>query len=347
MRVMLLAPEFEGSCGVLDYSHRLAGALARLGVDIHIASGRSEGRLSLRALSAELRAGSPSVLHLQYPMAGFGASLMPQLATRLAPLPCVVTLHEFSQVHPLRRLASLAFSRADALIFTTPEERDAFCRWRPESRRRSMIVPLGSNIPCLAVDEADSADAGRRDLDSICYFGQLRPRRGLEAFLALARLAARRAPRLRFLVLGAVPAGRESYCQALRDSCGDLPNLAWELNHDQMEVAHLLAGQGFAYLPYPDGVSGRRGSLLAALGNGVLVITTPGPEIPPGLSAAVAFAGAPEAALTCIERLLGSSESRCLQRAAADAWVRDRGWQSIAERHLALYRQLSGTGDDH
>ena len=346
MRVMLLAPEFDGSCGVLDYSHRLAAALARLDVDIRIAHGGREGRLSLRALAAELRAGRPSVLHLQYPMAGFGASLVPQLATGLTALPCVVTLHEFSQVHPLRRLASLAFSRADALIFTTPEERDAFCRWRPGSHRRSTVVPLGSNIPCLVEGEAGFMDAGHRDLDSICYFGQLRPRRGIEALLALARLAARRAPRLQFLVLGAVPVGREPYVQSLRDTCGDLPNLAWELDHDQAEVARILARQGFAYLPYPDGVSGRRGSLLAALGNGVLVITTPGRQIPPGLRAAVAFAGDPEAALTRIERLRASTEARRVQRAAADAWMRDRGWQSIAERHLALYRRLSGADDE-
>lgn len=330
---MLLAPESPGSCGVLDYSRRLAEALKEQGVAVTLARGIRNDRLSLRELRAELRARRPELLHIQYPMARYGASLLPLVAAWLPGVRTLVTLHEFSQAHPLRRVAALAFSRA-ALVFTTEQEEQAYRRWYPWSRGRTQVIPLGSNIPWLA-------DGGKRDLDAVCYFGQLRPQRGLEAFIELARLAQRQAPQLRFQVLGAVPAGREDYCRALRESAADLRQLGWALESGDDAVAQRLAATGFVYLPYPDGASGRRGSLLAALGNGALVITTRGAQTPPELSGAVRFANSPVDALAEIATLRGDPEAQNRQRAAARAWSRVHQWSAIADAHRLLYRRLT------
>lgn len=328
---MLLAPESPGSCGVLDYSLRLATALKAQGVAVTLARGIRNDRLSLRALAAEIRACRPELLHIQYPMARYGASLLPLVAAWVPGVRTLVTLHEFSQAHPLRRLAALAFSRAAALVFTTAQEEQAYWRWYPWSRGRTRVIPLGSNIPWLA-------DAGKRDLDAVCYFGQIRPQRGLEAFIELVRLAQRQAPQLRFRVLGAVPAGREDYCRELRGLAADLPQLDWALDGSDDAVAQRLAATGFVYLPYPDGASGRRGSLLAALGNGALVITTQGAQTPPELSGAVRFASSPVDALAQIATLRGDPEAQHRQRAAARAWSRVHEWSAIADAHRALYR---------
>lgn len=330
---MLLAPESPGSCGVLDYSRRLAAALKEQGVAVTLARGIRNDRLSLRELRAELRARRPRLLHIQYPMARYGASLLPLVAAWLPGMRTLVTLHEFSQAHPLRRVAALAFSRA-ALVFTTEQEEQAYRRWYPWSRGRTQVIPLGSNIPWLA-------DGGKRDLDAVCYFGQIRPQRGLEAFLDLARLAQRQAPQLRFQVLGAVPAGREDYCRALRESAADLRQLGWALEAGDAAVAQWLAATGFVYLPYPDGASGRRGSLLAALGNGALVITTRGAQTPPELSGAVRFANSPVDALAEIATLRGDPEAQNRQLAAARAWSRVHQWSAIADAHRLLYRRLT------
>lgn len=330
---MLLAPESPGSCGVLDYSRRLAAALKEQGVAVTLARGIRNDRLSLRELRAELRARRPELLHIQYPMARYGASLLPLVAAWFPGVRTLVTLHEFSQAHPLRRVAALAFSRA-ALVFTTEQEEQAYRRWYPWSRGRTQVIPLGSNIPWLA-------DGGKRDLDAVCYFGQLRPQRGLEAFIELARLAQRQAPQLRFQVLGAVPAGREDYCRALRESAADLRQLGWALESGDDAVAQRLAATGFVYLPYPDGASGRRGSLLAALGNGALVITTRGAQTPPELSGAVRFANSPVDALAEIATLRGDPEAQNRQRAAARAWSRVHQWSAIADAHRLLYRRLT------
>jgi len=337
MRVMLLAPESAGSCGVLDYSLRLEQALAAADVEVGRAQGLRHGRLSLPALAAEVRAFRPQVLHVQYPMARYGAALLPLAAAQLPGVRRVVTLHEFSQVHPLRRVAAVAFSRVDALILTTAQERQAYGRWYPWSRRRSLVIPIGSNIPLRPA-------GGPRDGDAVCYFGQIRPRRGLEDFLQLARLAAQRAPALRFRVLGAVPAGHRAYCQLLRESCADLPGLVWELELGQAEVAAALAGTDFAYLPYPDGASERRSSLLAALGNGALVITRCGAQTPAELAAAVSFAEDAGAALARLLALREDAAARQRQRQAAYDWARLRGWDAIAMQHRRLYQRILGAG---
>ncbi|GMU45321.1 MAG: hypothetical protein AMXMBFR26_01030 [Porticoccaceae bacterium] len=336
MRVMLLAPESGGSCGVLDYSVRLGQALAAADVDVGRAQGLRHGRLSLPALVAEVRAFRPQVLHVQYPMARYGAALLPLAAAQLPGVRRVVTLHEFSQVHPLRRVAAAAFSRVDALILTTGQEREAYRRWYPWSRR-SLVIPIGSNIPWQSGGDS-------RDPDAVCYFGQIRPRRGLEDFLQLARLAAQRAPELRVRVLGAVPAGHQGYCQRLRASCADLPRLVWDLERSQTEVANALAATDFAYLPYPDGASERRSSLLAALGNGALVVTRCGAQTTAELAAAVSFAEDAGAGLARLLALREDAAARQRQRQAAYDWARLRGWDAIAMQHRRLYQRILGAG---
>jgi glycosyltransferase involved in cell wall biosynthesis len=341
MRVTLLAPEQGGSCGVLDYSLRLAGTLAESGVRVALARAERGGRLSLSALRAELRATDAQILHIQYPMVRYGASLLPLLAAQLPGVRRVVTLHEFSQAHSLRRLAGLAFSRAQALIFTAEPERAAFCRRYPWSRGRTRVVPLGSNIPAIAGSQ-------QRQAGMVCYFGQLRPHRGLEDFLALVRLATAQAPELRFRVLGAIPPGCGGYAAAVMAGAGDLPALRWELDLPESELAARLAVAEFAYLPYPDGASERRSTLLAALAAGALVITGRGPQTPPGLADAVCLVADPGEALARLRELAAAPETRQARFRAAEQWLRGRDWPSIAAAHRAIYRALiDGEGEEH
>ncbi|MFZ5655234.1 MAG: hypothetical protein ACOY42_12685 [Pseudomonadota bacterium] len=335
MRVALLTPPQRGSCGVFDYCRRLGAALAAAGIEVGYARGERRGRLSLRALAADLRALRPEVLHVQYPMTRYGASPLPLLAALWPRVRRVVTLHEFSQAHPLRRAACAAFSGADALVFTAEPERAAFCRRYPWAR--AGVIPIGSNIP--------AGDGSRpRRAGEVCYFGQLRPRRGLEAFLALARLAAEQGAEWSFRVLGAVPAGGEPYAARIRAAAGDLPRLRWEPALDDAEVAARLAAAEFAYLPYPDGASERRSTLLAALGSGALVITSRGPQTPPELAAAVRFAADPRAALVQLRELAADPLAQQAQRAAAARWLRGRDWGTIAAAHVALYRRVCDGG---
>lgn len=335
VKVLLLAPEQRGPCGVLDYALRLAAVLQEAGVRVTIARGERKGRLSVCAVAAQARALKPDIVHVQYPMARYGSSLLPHWVAQLPRCRTVVTLHEFSQAHLLRQIAGLAFSRADALVFTNAFERAAFGRWYPWSRGRGHVIPIGSNIPWLSAQ-------GARDRDEVCYFGLIRPDRGLESFLALARLAADAAPQLRFRVLGAVPAGQRAYCEQMRQASGGLPRLRWDLGRGDGEVAQRLAETGFLYLHYPDGASERRSTLLAALGNGAAVITSRGPQTPPGLESVVRFAADPADALAQLGALRADPTAEANLRRAGHDWVKRHSWEAIAAAHRELYARIAG-----
>lgn len=317
----------------MDYSLRLVEALAAQGVEVVLAGGERRGRLSAVAVAAQARAERVDLVHVQYPMARYRASLMPHRVANLAGLRTLVTLHEFSRSHPLRRLAGLAFSRADGLIFTNVFEHAAFVRCYPWSRGRSQVIAIGSNIPWLP-------DGPSRNLNEICYFGLIRPDKGLEDFLELARLAAVAAPELRFRVLGAIPSGQGEYCERMRGKSAGLAHLGWETGRSDAEVARRLAATGFVYLPYPDGASERRSTLLAALGNGATVITSPGDEVPPGLASAVRFARGPVEALAQVRALRADTPGVASLRSAGRAWAQSRGWEAIAAAHRDLYARM-------
>jgi glycosyltransferase involved in cell wall biosynthesis len=105
--------------------------------------------------------------------------------------------------------------------------------------------------------------------------------------------------------------------------------------------AYLLAAD-VALLPYADGASPRRGSLLACAAHGLPIVTTTGPGLtrqladavlayPPGDAAALAAAvtqAARDAALR--ERL----------RAGCGRLAEATKWATIADRHVAIYEGL-------
>jgi len=154
MRVMLIAGRAgNGTCGVADHALFLAAELSRpsngenapkaLNIDLVYRRGTTpkaeyetalEGRpkLTLRPVSgfgsekwgeliALARDLKPDIVHLQYPAAEYRFSTMPLLLAtfrrRLRGARFVVTLHEFTASHFLRRQASSLLARkADAVI---------------------------------------------------------------------------------------------------------------------------------------------------------------------------------------------------------------------------------------
>jgi glycosyltransferase involved in cell wall biosynthesis len=110
--------------------------------------------------------------------------------------------------------------------------------------------------------------------------------------------------------------------------------------------AHLLAAD-CAALPFRDGASFRRGSLLAALAHGCPLITTAPADpattadladgrvalmIPPGDSAALAAA---------LARLAASPELRAALAAAGPRAAAPFAWPAIARRHTQLYASFA------
>ena len=328
----------ELGCGVADYSARLATALGEAGVEVELLTPDGWRLRSTRAVRATVAAVGADVVHLQYPTAGYRTSLGPHLLSLVEP-PTVLTLHEASQAHPLRQASLLALlARPGWVVFTTAAERDHVGRRLPWVRRRSSVIPIGSTIP--AIGGAGNGDRPRED--RIVYFGLLTPEKGLDDVVALAELARER-PGTRVLVVGRPEPRSLDLPDRLRAQAADLP-LDWALDLDAPDVAELLATSAVGYLPFPDGASERRSSLLALLVNGVATLTTPGPYVDDELAAAVQLVDGPDAAWAAARALLDDPAARAERSAAAVRYGTRRDWGDIARRHVALYERLLDSG---
>jgi glycosyltransferase involved in cell wall biosynthesis len=333
MRVAFVTgPVSAGHCGIGDYTRLLAAAIERKGV--RAAVFESSGPPALRAfrLRAETKSFQPDVTHLQYPTPGFGRGITPHLFSFLTRL--VLTLHEVEGTHLLRRLSLFPlYVRAQHVIFTCESNREYSLRWAPWLRRVSSVVPLSSNIPVVANLKNGQA------LAEVIHFGLIRPNKGIEDVLEFARLARAEQLPVRVRIVGNSPATYADYLVKIQAASAAL-SVTWDLNLSAEAVAERLAQATIAYMPFPDGASERHASLLAALANGVPVVTTKGKFTPPGMESAARFCATLTEALASVKELLGRPDLQQTLRANALQYAGKLSWESVAESHIKIYEQI-------
>lgn len=335
MRVVLMAGAYPPQKdGAEDYTVRLAEALNQVGIEVNIIAGGQWSAVRAPALVRKISKLRPHLVHIQYPTGGYGSSLTPQaLSTFMPKVPVLTTMHEFSESHFLRKVADLPFAvRSRALVFTNEHERRHFSSWFPWVAKKSWIIPIGSNIPL-------SPGSAERDPLRVIHFGLIRPDKGLEDFLELARLAKAAERPYRFTIVGDLAPRYGTYPEELKESAECLP-VEWKHGLSAEEVSQYLASSRFAYVPFPDGASGRRTSLLAPLGNGDVVITTRGSQTPNELEEVVRFTESPSQALTLLDELTSDVDQADALSSRASEYARRFSYTSIAEAHLRLYQRI-------
>jgi hypothetical protein len=102
------------------------------------------------------------------------------------------------------------------------------------------------------------------------------------------------------------------------------------------EVSKELARSSHAYLPFPDGITDKRGSALACLKHGVAVLTTHSEQTPDWLRVATTHCPAPLDAANFVM----APELPRIDAAVLAEGLAEREWPAIAERHLCLYDDL-------
>jgi glycosyltransferase involved in cell wall biosynthesis len=332
MKILLITGSYPPDiCGVADYTAVLEEYLRKAGVHVSVYSGKRWDLRNAARIAQELRASGADILHMQYPSTGYGWKLGPQLLGVLQPL--VITIHECSQSHILRKLSLYPLAlRAPTIIFTNEYERRYVQQFIPSIKYRSAVIPIGSNVPVAA-----GRVARLRNL--VTYFGLIRPQKGLEHVLEMASCCKTRRNGLSVRIVGTVRPGDEDYYRHLRDSARELP-VQWVLGFDAEQLSHALAETEVAYLPFPDGASERRGSLITMLANGVAVLTTQGLHTPPAMGRAVLVANSPIEAATLAEKMYNNPEMREAKQSSAGEYALKFSWGSIAAQHVAIYHQL-------
>jgi glycosyltransferase involved in cell wall biosynthesis len=339
MRVAFVTgPVAAGRCGVGDYTRLLAAAMERRGIQTAIIE--SPGPAAFRAfrLCEQARAFQPDVMHLQYPTAGFGKGLTAQFFSLVKRF--VLTLHEVEGTHLLRRLSIYPlWGRALHVVFTCDSNRRYSLRWAPWLRGRSSVIPLSSNIPVRKTRRGEHTRA------EVIYFGLVRPGKGIEDVLEFARLASAEQLPISVRIIGGSPSGLAWYLTKLQEASASL-TIAWELNLSAEAVAERLASATMAYMPFPDGASERHASILAALTNGLPLVTTRGGFTPPGLEQATWFCATPAEAVAAAKDLLEKPSLVEALRKRALEYARRFSWESIAESHVQLYERIMAANLD-
>ncbi|HYK37960.1 hypothetical protein [Alloacidobacterium sp.] len=311
-------------------------ALIEKGLSVEVLTDQDWKLFHVADVLRRLRSGAFDIVHIQYPGLGYAKHLGPPAISLIRDV--VVTLHEFSHVHLLRRVASIPFCLRSQVIFTTEYERQNAIAKMPFLVRRSQVIPIGSNI------QKDTSTLEKRHFQEIVYFGLIVPKKGIEDVIKLAAVVkAQRLP-YRIRVIGRiVHAVRElvAYAGNLLQSTKDLP-IDWSIDLTEDEVAVLLGKTAFAYLPYPDGASERRGSLKAALAAGAVCITTKGPQTTQEILNATLIGQTPNAALQAIEELTRDRAKWLQYSLRTYKYAEAFEWTNIADLHINLYAHIMG-----
>jgi glycosyltransferase involved in cell wall biosynthesis len=209
------------------------------------------------------------------------------------------------------------------------------------------VIPIGSNIP-VAPPPGYTPAAWRAALGIppdallVAYFGLLSSSKGAD--LLVEALASLTRPWRLLLIGGSATAPQDvAHAEAVRAriaALGHVHHVIATGHVSPAEVsAHLLAADMVA-LPYRDGASFRRGSLLAALAHGRPVVTTApaSPDDESLLSSAARLVPPDAAALAqALLRLADDSAERARLGAAGQALAARFSWESIAGQHERLY----------
>jgi glycosyltransferase involved in cell wall biosynthesis len=252
---------------------------------------------------------------------------------------------------------------ADAVIATNQEDAIRLQSW---GARHVEVIPIGSNIPDNPPD-GYARNAWRAehsispDTRLLAYFGFLNSTKGLDDLLR-ALVDLKRQGDFRLMMVGGGLGSSDPTNRATAKELDDLARdlgvqdvLVWTGYLPPREVSAALRSADIAVLPYADGASFRRGSLLAALEHGLPVVTTSPtshvqdvtshftlhtPRLKNGQNALLVPPGDSAALADAIIRLAADGELLGRLSAAARDLARLFSWDHIAELHEQLYRKV-------
>ena len=329
----------------------------------------------VREIVARMR---PEVLHVQYQTGMYGMhpaiNLLPSRTPfarggsiyRYAPDPLsrssfVTTFHDlrppylFPKAGPLRDYATRFLARAsDAVIGTNGADMAKLGQWN----RHATLIPIGSNIPAASCEDAAHFRARYGIPDGaalLTTFGLFNHSKGIDTAIDALGVLKRQGVDAHLLLVGA-GAGANDPTNRATETALDAQIVAANVEDRIIrtgplpadEVACVLAASDACLLPYRDGASPRRGSLLAALAQGIPVVTTmPVPHVYDGLPElhdgdTALFVPPDDAAALAdaVRRLLNDGALAARLRSGAAAYAAEFSWPAIAAQTLAFYATL-------
>lgn len=341
--------------GVGDYTARLRRSLVELGWPSTVVCRRDVRRWDARALLWLARhLPKTGILHIQYQAAAFDllgdVCLLPVLLRRFRPqVRTVTTFHDarvpylFPGAGRLRAAAIRLLARtSDAVIAADARDLESLGGPAP----RFLQVPIGANVPCAPPREYDRVSFRARlglspeDL-AVVYFGTFNASKGIALLLETFGRVRAQVPSARLLLLGGEAGASDptdrvaaSQMQQRVNQLGSAVIRTGWLPPSELS-AYLLAGD-VALLPFVDGASARRGSLLACAAHGLPIVST----LPAGSEVAPYIAAVAQQAASLAEAVIHVWREPAPLRSASQSLTDTVSWPRIAARHVAIYEPL-------
>jgi glycosyltransferase involved in cell wall biosynthesis len=297
------------------------------------------------------------VINIQSETAAYGMSpwvhFLPDV---LRPIPVVTTFHDllvpylFPKAGILRSWIVMRLARASAGVVATNQEDYS----RLQTLTNSELIPIGSNItPSLPEDfDRDKyramADANEQDT-LLAHFGFVNHSKGLETLLrATSLLRAERFPAKIVMIggrTGSSDPSNAAYTEELErliDKLDLINHIHWTGFIDDDQISAYFAAADMVVLPFRDGASYRRGSLMAAIQHGCKIITTqPAVRVDTfshGENMLLFLSGDIELLMTLI-RQVANGEHPDLGEGALELAKRF-DWNLITDQYVSLFEQV-------
>ncbi len=372
MRIGMITGEYppmQGGIGA--FTRILAGEMTTQGHEVFILSRvgtqNRDPSLNLNATIRKWRFGSLrtaqqwardnrlDIVNIQYQTAAYNMSpFIHFLPEAVHPIPIVTTFHDlrfpylFPKAGALRNwIVKRLANTSDGMIATNVED-------ARQIQRNCAIIPIGSNIPHnKPVDiQAWRSKAGAAPEDYIIvFFGLINRSKGLATLLdSMAQL--KEIP-LRLVIVGggagsSDPTNATTICEidAQIERLGLAPMIHKTGYVEEEAVSGYLAAADVVALPFEDGASYRRGSLMAAIEHGCAIVTTiprvPTPAFMDGENMMLVPPRDEARLEAALFHLYQSPEQRAHLKQGALELAKSFAWSKIAEATLALYKSLIG-----
>ncbi len=312
----------------------------------------------------------PQIVQIQYQAAAYAmhpaVNLLPIYLRRRAPgIKVVTTFHDlrapylFPKAGPLRP-ASLRMmdSSSAATVATNQADLSALggAGLGSGGSVKRWLIPIGSNLECTPPADFDRSQWRRQigattDTLIVSYFGFMNDSKGVEFLIQALEILAGRGLDWRLLIVGGETGQSDPTNRSYSDRILQLiksrrleERVYWTGFVAGEQVSAALLSSDLCALPFRDGASLRRGSLLAALTHGLPVVTTfpeqPDPLLVDGENVALTERDSPSALADAIEQMWLDPDARGRIALGARTLSRQFQWSDIAGRHLELYKTL-------
>ncbi len=302
MRIGLITGEYPPlRGGVGDYSYALAGELAAQGHEVHVLARpqaqdtragivvhntmRHWGLTALPIIRRWIIENRLNVVSLQYQTAIYDMSGWMHFLPRVSPVPIITTFHDllvpylFPKAGNVRNWIVRELARTSAAAVTTNQEDNEQLKELPHTH----LIPIGSNIE-VAFISVEARQQLRSTVNAqhdflIAHFGFLYPNRGVEHLLEALKQLRDNGTNAHLVIIGGRESGptQPAYVAQLDNLITSLhlrSYITWTGFVEQTQVSQWLQSVDVVALPFLDGASYRRGSLIAAIMHSCAIVTT-------------------------------------------------------------------------